>query len=67
MRSGVGVRLGRSYNMLADFLNPSNYDNGQQLQDLLTALNSGLGQAEWLLCLAIGVLLFHAFSTRFKP
>lgn len=49
--------------ILADFSNPHLYDNGQMLKDLLDAQ----GQNNWLLCLAIGCLMFIAFSTRFKP
>jgi len=46
---------------LADFLNPSAYDNGEQLQELLHANSMN----QWLLALECGILLFIAFRTMF--
>jgi nitric oxide reductase large subunit len=47
----------------AEFSNPQNFDNGQQFLELY----NGLGQLQFLTCIAIGCLLFVAFSTRFRP
>ena len=48
--------------ILAAFSNPSSYDNGADLRELLQAQ----GQFNWLLCIGIGCLMFIAFSTRFR-
>lgn len=42
---------------------PQPFDNGADLHTLLQAQ----GQQTWVLCVMLGVMLFVAFSTRFRP
>lgn len=51
------------------FLDPAVHDDGQNLHDVVASvvsLVSVVGEHAWLICIAIGIALFIAFSSRFS-